>query len=193
MLAELAISGDATDADMYSRIINGPCDNTHVLSQDTRKGHFNCGDVANSYGPKIFKKQTSVSAFIYYKTGRSNKLVDLRFDEKKVGAGIGKIKAMLSKGTPVRVYLVHHDGFKFPIANDWRSHFLTIIGFASNLFLYFDPWPGGSKLEYDGGVFPKKWNCFIGELTWNPARLDLGIGSPAAATGFHNYRVIAGP
>ncbi len=193
LLAELAISGNATDIDLYSRIIDGPCDNKHVLSQDTRKGHYNCGDVANSYGPKIFKKPTSVNAFVYYKTGTSDKLDDLRFDETKVAAGISKIKAMLSKGTPVRVYLVHHDGFKFPIANDWRSHYLTIIGFAGNSFLHLDPWPTGSKLEYDGGVFPKRWNCFIGELTWNPSRLELGIGTPASAIGAHNYRVIAGP
>jgi len=193
LLADLAISGNATDIDMYSKIINGPCDNTHVLSQDTRSGHFNCGDVANSYGPKIFKKPTSISAFVYYKSGTSDKLVDLRFDEKRVEAGIHKIKALLNKGTPVRVYLVHHDGFKFPIANDWRSHFLTIIGYAGNSFLYLDPWPSGSKLRYNGGVFPEMWNCFIGELTWDPSHLDLGIGSPAGAAGLHTYRVIAGP
>jgi hypothetical protein len=37
------------------------------------------------------------------------------------------------------------------------------------------------------------WNCFIGELTWDPSHLDLGIGSPAGAAGLHTYRVIAGP
>lgn len=193
LLSDLAISGDADQLDLYSRIVTGPCTSSHVLSQDTRKGHYNCGDVANAYGPKLFKKKTSVSAFIYYKTGTSNKLDDLRFDEKRVAAGIAKIKAMLDKGTPVRVYLVHHDGFTFPIKNDWRSHYLTIIGYAGNLFLTLDPWPTGSRLDYEGGVFPKTQNCFIGELTWNPTRLDLGIGTPASASGAHNYRVIAGP
>jgi len=97
----------------------------------------------------------------------------------------------------VRVYLVHHDGFKFPIRNDWRSHYLTIIGYSSNRFLYLDPWPAGSKFDYDGGVFPKQEICFMGELTWDPAHLDLGIGTPPGAkgahTGPHQYRVIAGP
>ena len=101
LLAELAISGNATDIDLYSRIIDGPCDNKHVLSQDTRKGHYNCGDVANSYGPKIFKKPTSVNAFVYYKTGTSDKLDDLRFDETKVAAGISKIKAASKELVPI--------------------------------------------------------------------------------------------
>jgi hypothetical protein len=43
------------------------------------------------------------------------------------------------------------------------------------------------------GVFPKMVNCFIGELTWNPSRLDLGIGTLRGPTGYHNHRVIAGP
>jgi len=33
------------------------------------------------------------------KTGTSDKVADLRFDEKKVDGGIGKIKALLDKGT----------------------------------------------------------------------------------------------
>jgi hypothetical protein len=48
----------------------------------------------------VFKKQTAGGAeLLYYKTGTSNKVADLRFDEKKSDGGIGKIKALLDKGT----------------------------------------------------------------------------------------------
>jgi hypothetical protein len=97
---------------------------TRMCFRRTRaRGHYNCGDVVNSYGPKIFKKPTSTTAFVYYKTGTSDKLDDLRFDEKKVAAGIGKIKAMLNKGTPVRVYLstMTVSSFQSPMIGDRNS------------------------------------------------------------------------
>jgi hypothetical protein len=203
LLYELAISGDADDMDMYKRILSDAADESHVLSQSKTK--MNCGNTAQGYGPLIFKKKIPPVNTLYYSQGTSNKLADLRFDEKRVAAGIHTIKNLLNKGTPVRVYLIHHDGFKMPIVNDGLTHFVTIIGYSEsmNKFLFLDPWPTGSQFRYDGGVLPTKWNNFMGELTWDPSRLgDLGIHTPfsgatgahtVSAAGDHAYRVIGGP
>jgi hypothetical protein len=56
LLSEVALTGNALQVYQYSRILKDPPDSTHILSQDTRRGHFNCGDVAASYGIKIFSK-----------------------------------------------------------------------------------------------------------------------------------------
>jgi Peptidase_C39 like family len=187
LLHDVAANGNASDLLKYEKIINGPCDNKHILSQNTTPGKFNCGDVANEYGKKIFKKETYLINGIYYKTGKSDKMAD------RVATGIGKIKAQLDAGRPVRVWMIHDDGFRFPITNDWRSHYLTIIGYGVNRFLVMDPWPTGSVLTYDGGVFPRSDICFLGELEWNPLNLEMGIRSPAGSAGAHRYCVIAGP
>jgi hypothetical protein len=101
---------------------------------------------------------------------------------------------MLSKGQPVRVWLIHHDGFTRPvIAADTRTHFLTIIGFSATKFLYLDPWPTGSILDYDGGMYPKRKLAFMGELEFDPSHLEMGIVSPSTAAGTHKYKVLAGP
>jgi hypothetical protein len=121
-------------------------------------------------------------------------MVDLRFNPTLVEHGIQKIQLHLRRGTPVRVWLIHHDGFSHPvIRGDTRTHYLTIVGFSANKFLYLDPWPNGSRLDYQGGMYPKKRIAFMGELTFDRSQLELGIFSPDLAPGLHNYKVIAGP
>jgi hypothetical protein len=194
LLSEVALTGNAVQVHQYSRIVKGPSDSTHILSQDTRRGHYNCGDVAAGYGTKIFSKATFVSYFAYYLPPTSDKMADLRFNANRVRDGVAKIKAMVAKGTPVRVWLIHDDGFSTPvIRGDWRTHFLTIIGFSATKFLYLDPWPTGSRLDYEGGMYPKKSIAFMGELEFDMSHFDLGIGSPTTAAGAHKYKIIAGP
>ena len=194
LLSDVALSGNEMRVHRYSRIMKDPSTDKHILSQDTRAGHFNCGDVAADYGAKIFSQPTFTSYFVYYLPPSSDKMADLRFSPNSVRDGIAKIKANVGKGTPVRVWLIHDDGFSTPVIHgDWRTHFLTIIGFSGTKFLYLDPWPTGSFLDYDGGMYPKKKIAFMGELEFDPSHLELGIGSPATATGAHKYKVIAGP
>ena len=193
LLSDVALSGNALQVHRYSHIMRDPSNNTHILSQKTT-GLLNCGDTAASYGPKIFRKETSTSYFQYYLPPTSDKMADLRFNASRVGEGIAKIKTMLSKGQPVRVWLIHHDGFSRPVIHgDTRTHFLTIIGFSATKFLYLDPWPSGSVLDYDGGMYSKRSIAFMGELEFDASHLDLGIVSPSTAGGAHTYKVLAGP
>lgn len=193
LLSNLALTGDTDHVHAYTRIITGPCNNTHILSQNTTQGHFNCGDVAAGYGERFFSKPAKTSYYVYYEKPTSDQMADLRFNAKRVQQGIASIKLSVGGGTPVRVWLIHHDGFKPQIQGDWRTHFLTIIGYSGTKLLYLDPWPGGSKLGYDGGMYPKTTVCFIGELIFDETDLSKGIGSPPGAAGAHTYKVIAGP
>ncbi|QCI63443.1 C39 family peptidase [Phreatobacter stygius] len=193
LIAQLAANGSAKQVYLYSRILSDPSDSTHILSQNTTAGQYNCGDVAAGYGTKIFTKPTHTAYFTYYLPPQSDKMADLRFNANRLKLGIAKIKTMLDKGTPVRVWLIHHDGFKPIIQGDTRTHFLTIVGYSATKFLCLDPWPGGSELDYQGGMYAKTRNAFMGELEFDPVRLELGIGSPAGSLGAHSYKVIAGP
>ena len=193
LLSDLAISGNAKAVRAYTRILTGPHDNTHILSQNTQQGHFNCGDVAAGYGSRFFTKPASTVYFAYYQPPTSDKMADLRFYPDRVQTAIARIKSLVNQGIPVRVWLIHDDGFKPVIQGDWRTHFLTIIGYSSTKFLYLDPWPGGSILDYDGGMYPKTGNWFMGELTFDMSKLAKGICSPTGSRGAHEYKVIAGP
>lgn len=193
LLADMALSGNALQVYRYSHIMRDPSNNTHILSQRT-SGVLNCGDTAAAYGQKLFGKDTHTNYFQYYLPPTTDKMADLRFNANAVRDGIAKIKAFLGKGEPVRVWLIHHDGFSTPvIRGDPRTHFLTIIGYSATKFLYLDPWPTGSILEYDGGMYSKRSIAFIGELEFDTSHFDMGIVSPAAVTGAHHYKVLAGP
>ncbi len=194
LLSDVALHGNSLQVYRYSRIMRDPPNNTHILSQRTGGGVLNCGDTAAGYGPKIFSKDTYTNYYQYYLPPTSDKMADLRFNANAVRDGISKIKVFLSKGVPVRVWLIHHDGFSRPVIHgDPRTHFLTIIGFSATKFLYLDPWPTGSFLDYDGGMYAKKTIAFIGELEFDASHLEMGIASPTTATGAHKYKVIAGP
>ncbi|MEO8127789.1 MAG: hypothetical protein ABJF23_14980 [Bryobacteraceae bacterium] len=193
MLSELASTGNAKQIHVYSQIVTGPSTDRNILSQNTTAGHYNCGDVAGAYGSKIFAKPTHTNYYRYYLTPTSDKMADLRFDDKMVRNGISRMKAFLDKRVSVRLWAIHHDGFAKFIVGDTRTHYLTVIGYSGDKFLYIDPWPSGSKLQYDGGMYPKTWVAFLGELTFDPADLGNGINSPASSKGLHTYRIIAGP
>jgi hypothetical protein len=193
LLAQLAMRGNARQIRDYATLLQGPYDRRHPLSQDTRGGHFNCGDVAGGYGRRYFGQPTHLPYFTYYRPPASDQMFDLRFDPARVAAGIARIQSMVTRGVTVRLWTVHHDGFARVIQPDWRTHFLTVIGHAPGRFLCLDPWPDGSAMAYDGGMYSFVTHGFLGELVYDPAHLELGIGSPVMRLGLHRYLVIAGP
>ncbi|MFI0842669.1 C39 family peptidase [Mesorhizobium sp. IMUNJ 23232] len=193
MLSDLAIKGNGKQIWDYSRVINGPSTNAHMLSQNTEKGKFNCGDVAAGYGKKLFAKEAYTPYYTYYLPPTSDKMADLRFDEKAMRKRVARIKGLVDDNIPVRLWMIHADGFKKVIQGDWRSHFLTVIGYSATRFLYIDPWPTGSILKYEGGMYDPTDVAFLGELEFDMSSLANGIRSPSGFKGAHNYTVIAGP
>jgi len=193
MLSDLAISGNAKQIHTYTQIVRGPSTDKNILSQNTTAGHYNCGDVAGAYGSKIFAKPTHTTYYRYYLTPTSDKMADLKFDEKMIRNGVSRIKSLIDQKISVRLWAIHHDGFAKVIVGDTRTHYQTVIGYSGDKFLYIDPWPSGSKLQYDGGMYAKTWVAFLGELTFDASDFSNGINSPSGSKGLHTYRIIAGP
>lgn len=196
LLANAARHGDAQRVHMYSKFLTGHPDSTNPLSQDTRRGHWNCGAAARAAGPKLFggKMDTTGSPNTgrWYKSGHKGKMANLRFDPKRMAASVGKIQASLRAGNPVRLWVVVHDDFADTITAAF-GHYLTLIGIKGNRFLIFDPWPFGSMLKYDGGVYTDRYIAFLGELEFDPNRPELGLRSPDDKMGNHYYVAVAGP
>jgi hypothetical protein len=195
LLANLAMSGKSDQIKLYSKIILGPAGKDNLLSQDPDAPVLDCGDVAASYGKKLFGKDSSKEWIAFYKPPKNGVRADLRFDKRQVELKISRIQTLLNSGIAVRVWVVDGDGFSFPQiqSNASNTHFLTIIGFARNKFMYIDPWPGGSNMEYEGGMYDKRVVNFIGELIYDPMDLEKGIKSPDKVGGIMQYTVVAGP
>ncbi len=203
LLSDLAVKGNGAQIKTYSEILAGPGDKNNMLSQDPDKPVLDCGDVAGSYGGKFFGKKTSVDWFTYYSKPSTKKRADLRFEPNLMRAKINKIKTLLKEGTSVRVWVVDSDGFSIPViqSNANNTHFLTIIGYSQTYskFMFIDPWPGGSSMSYDGGMYSSTDVAFLGELIFDPMDIEKGIHSPTTvggtirSGGTMSYTVIAGP
>ena len=192
LISSMAIKGDAKKLRLYSQMFKDP---VPVLQQDTRPHHFNCGDVAANYGKKLFGKDTSTTYNAYYNTPTSDKMDDLRFEPSRMSGAIGRIKSLLDNGTSVRVWIVDNDGFSKFIQPTDPTHFVTIVGYGANKFLYIDPWPDGSNFPYNGGMYKPRVSppTFFGEFEYDPANMSLGIHDSAQSHGSMHYRIVAGP
>ncbi len=190
LLSKLAISGNGNDIAVYTKVVNA---NKALLEQNTTVGKYNCGDVSAGYGPKIFKTPASVTYNVYYKKPTSDKMADLRFDPVQMLGAVGKIKALLSKGTPVRVWLIHADGFGQQIQGTDPTHFSTIFAYGGGKFLYLDPLPDGSKMSYEGGMYGASPNRYMGQFEFDLSHPELGIRNSTKTLGSMPYTIIAGP
>jgi hypothetical protein len=190
LLSKLAISGNGNDIATYTKVVQA---NKVLLEQNTTAGKYNCGDVSAGYGPKIFNTPASVTYNVYYKTPTSNKMADLRFDPVQMQGAISRIKALLFKGTPVRVWLIHDDGFGQQIQGSDATHFSTIFAYGGGKFLYLDPWPDGSVMSYEGGMYGASRNPYMGQFEFDLSHLELGIRNSTKTLGSMPYTIIAGP
>jgi hypothetical protein len=191
LLAGLAERGSEAEVHLYTRVFEAPAP---LLQQDTAVGKYNCGDVAASYAKTIFPGGVNLPYFSYYLPTPSGLQADLRFDPSRLQAAIGRIKGLLSRGIAVRVWVVYGDGFGETITTHDHVHFVTIFAYGANRFLFIDPWPGGSKFVYDGGIHKPLDNGFIGEFTFNAADLTTGIQSSSSSIGVNSgYTIVAGP
>ncbi|MEQ1952941.1 hypothetical protein [Mesorhizobium sp. CN2-181] len=195
LLSNLAISGNGAQILTYTRIFHGSAGKSNMLSQDPDKPVLDCGDVAGAYGAKLFGKATNTDWIAYYLPPKTSKRADLRFEPGQMRAKIARIKRLLDQNISVRVWVVDDDGFSIPFiqSNANNTHFITLIGYAASKFMMIDPWPGGSSLNYDGGMYTARKVNFLGELVFDPMDLDKGIHSPATVGGIMSYTVIAGP
>jgi len=168
---KLGKSDDAFKIYTAQRILNGNStgDNTNVFDQQSE---FNrnaygttlaCGSVALDRGLTLFgKDNVHWQPQIYFNpmprtAGRTLSRDDLTYDPAKMLRARTAIGKLLAQGKAVRVGCLHDpDWQKGPFPQPYLAggHFALIVGCNDQLdsFLYLDPWFGGSKLVYKGGI-----------------------------------------
>jgi hypothetical protein len=119
-----------------------------------------CGDVAKDSGKALFGDVSLVYSSYHKPTRRVNSRDDIHYEHATIDRARSAIKARLERGIPVRVGTAH--GFSENMLKGTTAlqpdttggHFCLIVGsnHAADLFLYVDPWWGGSVLKYEGGM-----------------------------------------
>ena len=165
---------------------------------------FDCGTACDRFGNRFFgTKHYHVGAQSpyyrpYRKTGNGvGKMDQIDIDADALKRGVTEITRLLGKGEAVVVFVVHDDGFNVDrsgkIMQSVDTHWLTIVGgdALSSNFLYTDPWPGGSFLSYNSGIFGNVNSQFMGILTFN--KDSNRVVTPSGAAGLHKYLLLSGP
>ncbi len=216
LFAELGRSEDPRKLSVYQRALD-PVNNALPDSRDTwdsrladqplkqitdphTPSKWNCGAALSDFGTKYFKRIDSSEATLYYNKPKSGERADIfnAINAAKLRAGVDKIRALLRHQTAVRVFVSHHYPVKLNgarVSPTGHTHYLSIIGFGEvnrkQRFLYIDPWPAGSKLTYNSGIFGDVNSIFMGQLEYDADVLQ----TPPSATfnQSHDYLVLAGP
>ena len=146
------------------------------ISSDPKVGAMTCGIVVRYRAEQVFPKVLAPTAD-WYRVGAIHEPVWSRITDRKqvkyrpeaVEALRGQIVRSLSDGNAVRVGVLDDPvtGQMTPengnlVAYRAGGHTLLIVGCTDDglQFLYIDPWTGGSKMEYKGGI---AGNTFSGE------------------------------
>jgi hypothetical protein len=173
---KLGKSDDAFKIYTAQRFLNGGSDsvddalvdNTNIFDQQSpyntdAYGELACGEVVLKRGRTLFgKDNVHWPSQIYYNAmpqtaRRALRRADLKYDPAKMLRARTAIVNLLKQGKVVRVGCLHHperQNGPIPHPNLGGGHFVLIVGCNDqfNSFLYLDPWVGGSRLVYKGGI-----------------------------------------
>jgi hypothetical protein len=187
-----------SDRDKWSEVLKD-----QPLKQKT-EGTLDCGTACDRFGNRFYgRKHYHVGAQSpyyrpFWKTGMGvgkKDQIDIDADAQK--RGVTEITRLLGKGEAVVVFVVHHDGFNVDrsgkILVSGETHWLTIVGCdaLSSNFLYTDPWPYGSFLSYNSGIFGDVNSQFMGILTFN--KDSNQVVTPNGSAGGFKYLLLSGP
>ena len=112
-----------------------------------------CGTAIEMVFKKYFGEgKYDLTYFPYYKEPMKAKLVklgpnqerkyareDLKYDRGKIAAGAKKIRVLLDNKIPVRVPLIHGEVFTIRYNKVYPQHYVGVVGYKENVFLYLDP------------------------------------------------------
>jgi len=166
-----------------------------------------CGTVAQRAGTALFGDVFHGGASYHEPIKAHGKakmtFADIRYDPKVTLGAIARIKSHLDSGSAVRLGLVYNPEWSMLAPNGAlqaeRSggHTVLVVGYVDDQFLYLDPFPGGSRVKYRGGLpFNKGMTCdYMGILGVTEERgkhLAAIIDEPLGPE-FSALDVISGP
>jgi hypothetical protein len=161
-ILELDNNNSSITWDDWDKLLANPLKQTFTAKKDQRR--WDCGASANRFGQSYFGPLHFLSANSpYYTPFPSNvstaRRSDLKFEASRMRRGLEKIRTLISNEVAITVFATHSDGMSVSggvVQQRNSTHFLTVVGMNQDgtEFLVTDPWPGGSKTLYDGGIYP---------------------------------------
>jgi hypothetical protein len=131
-----------------------------------------------------------ISYYPYYvDIPKSMSRKDLRFDRNKVKNGVKKIKELLDKGVPVRVPLIHGVKFTIEYKKIKPHHYVGIVGYKGDTFLYMDP-AVMAAYSWVPGYADRAVSIHVGTLIYDQKKGLLRGGQGKIAPRAH---VLGGP
>jgi len=166
LLAKLCSAGDALKILRVQQLLYNRGENIFNQNSDAnlhKFGNMMCGAVAKGRAKELFGDVSVLDYTHPYHQPLNVEHVTDRSEVKYRSAVITKVRqkivSLLAKGTPVRVGVLdspvgmttHHHKL---IAWEAGGHTVVIVGSDNQgkNFMYVDPWAGGSKLTYAGGI-----------------------------------------
>jgi Papain-like cysteine protease AvrRpt2 len=166
LLADLCRSGDALKLLRVQQLLYDQDEN--IFNQNSKAnlrkfGSMMCGAVAKGRAIELFGDVNVLDYTHAYHEPLAAGPVSSRFDVKYRSDVITKVRqkivSLLTKSMPVRVGVLDSPVGMMPhdhklIAWDAGGHTVVIVGCDKNgmNFMYVDPWFGGSKMTYEGGL-----------------------------------------
>jgi hypothetical protein len=173
--------------------------NDNPVKQNTGTDHtkWNCGGALMTFGQRYAPKHYTSGTTPYYDRPAPSKLSRVVFNKNTARTGAEKIRRLLSNGNFVQVFVGHHEDVRIEnglIRPSDNTHYLSLFGCSRDgkEFLFFDPWPQGSILNYQSGILGTVRSLFMGRIAYFD---DEGkIRSPMGVEGSHkNYVILEGP
>lgn len=165
---------------------------------------LSCGDEMKDFAAK-YMNGTPLEYFPVHKLrpdlkGQTVERSKIEYETPTLERAVNAIRNLLKQGKPVRVVTI--DAPKFAYAENGaiqNQHFVMIVGYGGDQFLYIDPWYGGSNLTYHGGIDGNYMTNFMGVFIYEPGKgikQDVGIcGGTFGGAGRANHflEVVSGP
>jgi len=166
LLAKLCRTGDALKILRVQQLLSNQRENIFDQNSDAnlqKYGNLMCGAVAKGRAIELFGNVSALAYTHPYHEPLGSSPVSSRSQVKYRAANITKVRhkivSLLAKGTPVRVGVLDSPVGMTPhnhhlIAWESGGHTVVIVGCDNGgmNFMYVDPWSGGSKMTYAGGI-----------------------------------------
>jgi hypothetical protein len=205
----LGMSSDADQLLAYYRVLSAKNNadlprpqwdllNDNPLKQNTGSDSkkWNCGGALLTFGQKYAPGHHRMGANLYYTTPAPLKLSQVGFKKDTVRAGAAKIRTLLRNGNFVQVFVGHNEDLRVEkgvIQPSGNTHYITLFGASKDgkQFIFFDPWPKGSRLLYKSGIMGDVNSVFMGTINFMEG--EGKIRSPDSVAGSHKYVILTGP
>jgi hypothetical protein len=208
LIASACRSSDPTAILEFQRLLDNISDNLFNENSDANIDHWGqlaCGTVAKVGGMQLLSRKTNYSYHTYHMPlKRVDNRSDVQYKPGIISKAAAAIKRQLKTGVPVLAGVVYDPSTSMLQGGELAvtrggGHTVLIVGSdeKGEKFLYIDPYPESSKMQYQGGMaaYPFPVCNFLGTFEIGDLAGRTGILRQSAATVgvLGELEIVSGP